>query len=139
MQNPASGGEQLEQVGHLVEVLDAQQAVRLDQRLPGRVAAGEGTRVRADQRRARRGATDSEEHDRYVARSGAVQCRAQPLRFAHGLEQQRDDAGLVEVEGVVEIVGGRRDQLLPGRDGQREADAAGGCAATPRTPSPSAR
>ena len=65
-------------VGHLVEVLDAQQPVRLDERLPRRVAAGQRTRVGGDQVRAGRGAADGEDDDGDVARGRPVQRRAQP-------------------------------------------------------------
>ena len=121
--DPATGGEQLEQVGHLVEVLDAQQAVSLDECLPDRIASGQGTRVRADERAAGGGAADAEEHDGHVTRRGAVQCRTQPRRLAHGLKQQRDDTGFVEVQCIVDVVRGRRDQFLARGDGQRVTDA----------------
>jgi hypothetical protein len=110
--DPAARRQQLEQVGHLVEVLDAAQAVCLRERLPRRIGAGECTRVGRHQLGASRAATDREEYDGYVATGRAVQGGPQPFGFAHGLQQQCDNPGLVELERIVEIVGGAGHELL---------------------------
>ena len=92
--DPAADGEQLQGVGHLVEVVDAVHAVRGEQRLPGRVGAGQGARVRVDQRRRRRRMPPTVRATTGMSRAAAS---ASPARsasdVAHRLEDQRRPRG----------------------------------------------
>ncbi len=120
--HPSTGGEDLEQVGHLVEVGHPQQAVRLGQRLPGGVTAGEGAGVRGYHRGGHRCAADREQDDRHVLGGRSRQRPPQPHRLVQGLEHERDDPRLGPVERVLDVVGGAGDDLLPRRHRQRVAD-----------------
>ncbi len=65
---------------------------------------------------------DGQRHHRHVGRRSPGQPRAEQLRRAHRLQQQRDDARLRLVQRVVQVVGRARDQLLPGGDREAEPD-----------------
>ncbi len=117
--DPAAGREQLERVGHLVEAAHAKDAMRLEERFPHGVTTGECSRVRRHHGPAARRGADSERHDGDAGAPRPLERGAEGLRLSEGLEQESDDTGPLEREGVVEVARRRGDQFLPRGDGHR--------------------
>ena len=93
-------------------------AVRREQRLPRGVRPGDRSGVGVDEGLPAGRGADGQRDDGDVAVGGVGEGGAQGRHVAQGLEHQPDDPGLGERERVGEVVGGRGDQLLAGRDGE---------------------
>ena len=76
----AAGREEQQRARELVQRLDAHDAVAVEQRLVGEVAAGHRAGVRERRRGRRLGAPDLERDDRNAALGGLVERRAKPRR-----------------------------------------------------------
>ena len=116
--------EQLEGVGQLGQVADAVQPVGAGQRLPRTLGRGQRAGVRRHQRLPSLGRAHAEQHGRHVRGQRPGQDRAQIRRVPDRLEDQRQHPGFRQAQRVPGVGRGRGDQLLAGRDGQAEAEAA---------------
>ena len=103
---PPADREELETVDELVEGEDAVHAIGGEQRLPGGVVARECARVSGDHLAAGRRAADRQRHDGDVALERPCESGPEPVGVAERLEEQADDAGLVELDCVAQVVGG---------------------------------
>jgi hypothetical protein len=122
---PASADrEKLKGVGQLGQVADAVQPVGAGQRLPRAVGRGQRAGVRRHQRFPGRRRAHAEQHGRHVRGQRFGQDRAQVRRVPDRLEDQRQHPGLRQAQRVPGVGRGGGDQLLAGRDGQAEAEAA---------------
>ena len=99
-------------------------AVRAGQRLPRAVGRGQRARVRRDQGLGLLRQAHAEQDDRYVGGQGGGQRRAQPGGVPDRLQDQGQDPGLGQPQRVPGVGRGGGDELLPGRDGQAEAEPA---------------
>ena len=70
------------------------------------------------------GAAHAQQHHRHVGRQGVTQDRPQVGSVPDRLEHQREHPGLGQPQRVPGVGRGGGDELLPGRDGQAEAEAA---------------
>ena len=104
--------------GHLLNIVDAGDAVAVEHRLIGRVVARDGARMADRQRGALGGAPDLEDDDGHVARARLLEPGDEALGVAHGLEEHRDQPRRGPVERIIEVIGRGRHQLLARRDGE---------------------
>ena len=100
------------------------QPVGAGQRLPGAVGRGQRAGVRRHQRLADLGRAHAEQHGRHLGGQRLRQDRAQVRRVPDRLKDQRQHPGLRQAQRVPGVGRGRGDQLLAGRHGQAEAEAA---------------
>ncbi len=117
-----AGAEQLERVRQLGQVADAVHAVGGRQRLPGAVAGREGAGVGGDQGPAGGRGAGRQQHDRNVAGGGVGEDRTEQGPVPDRLEDEREDPRLRERERVPGVGGGGGDELLPGRNRDRETE-----------------
>ena len=100
------------------------QPVGAGQRLPRAVGRGQRAGVRRHQRLPGRRRAHAEQHGRHVRGQRLGQDRAQVRRVPDRLEDQRQHPGLRQAQRVPGVGRGGGDQLLAGRHGQAEAEAA---------------
>ena len=98
--------------------------VGVEQRLPRTVGTGQGARVGGHHGPTGLRRADRQGDDGHVELGGAVQGGPQAVRVAQGLEDEPDHPGLLEVEGVPEVVRGPGHELLAGRHHEGEAEVA---------------
>ncbi len=118
----ARAREQLEGVGHLLEVAALVDAEGIEHRLVGAVLPRERARVGHHHLLRSLGPADLQREHRDVALGGLRERRHEPLGPADRLEQQRHDLRRLAVQGVGQVLVHRRDDLLPARDQEVEPD-----------------
>ena len=106
-----AGREELEGVGHLVQCLHSEHAVRVEQRLVRPVLPGQGARVSRYEVLGRLGSPHLERHHGNVLRRGPRQGRAESPRIPGRLDEQRDELRARLVQRVVDVLGRRGEQL----------------------------
>ena len=106
--------EERQACGELVERVDRQHAITVVECAIGRVIARDCAAVRECHRSACRRAPDFEHHDGNLPKLCFVERCNESGRVAHGFQEKPDDPRLRLSERVIEVVGGARDQLLPG-------------------------
>ena len=105
-----------------IERLDRQHAIALEQRLVRSVVTGNRARVTQCELGCFGRAARFQCHDGHVSVGRFFQRRDEALGLAHRFDEERDHSRALLLEGVVHVVSGRRDQFLPRRDRQVEAE-----------------
>jgi hypothetical protein len=111
---PAAGGQELAGVGQLVQGRHPGHPVGVEQGLVGAVLAGQGAGVGGHQLPGRRAAPDLEGDHRDLAGGRLGQGGPERRRLAHRLQEQGHHPGACQLQGVVQVGGGRGDELVAG-------------------------
>ena len=119
---PAPIGEEEGACCQFVERLDRQHAVALEQCLIRGVVTGNRARVAQCELGCFGRAACFERHDGHVSDGRFFQRCNEALGLAHRFDEERNHSCALLLEGVVHVVGGRRDQFLTRRDRQVEAE-----------------
>ena len=125
--SPPARGEKFQSVGQFGQVAHAHRAGGRAERLPGRVLAGQRTRVRRRPSRGPRGEPPTGRITTGTSRSAARSSTRRSRGAERGVSiSSRDDPGLGIVERVLDVVGGVGDEFLTRGDRQPETEPAAG-------------
>jgi hypothetical protein len=118
---PAHQGGQLEQ---RVQLINAQHAVRAEERAGRLVRSGHGAGVRGRKLAAYVGAPELVDDDRFAGRRRAVRRRGEVIRIAYGFHEEQDHLGVRVVHQHAGDLADRETRLVTDRYQPGEADAA---------------
>ncbi len=120
---PTQGRQEVEGVGHLVEIGDLADAVAAEHRGVGLGPPGQRTGVRLGELAALLGRSHLESDDGDAPLGRRRQCGQEPLRLTNGLEIEPDHRRMGVGDHVVQVVGLRDHRLVASRYGDAECQA----------------